>query len=95
MVLSVNGSHVATQSVHALSSTLERDRTEMAGFLCLEDPTKGMKEEAAKAGMFVYQGTKYPRLQIRTVKELLGGHAFDTPSRVRTLHWERQTSLAI
>lgn len=95
MVLSVKGGHLAPAFVRELRGTLEADRTEMAGFLCLDEPTKGMKDEAAKAGMFTYQGVKYPRLQIRTVKELLAGHTLDTPARVKTLSWEGQTKLAL
>jgi len=95
MVLSVKGGHVTPAFVRELRGTLERESTEMAGFLCLEEPTKGMKEEAAKAGMYTLDGGKYPRLQIRTVADLLAGHVLETPARVRTLNWERQTRLAI
>lgn len=95
MVLSVKGGHLSPQFVRELRGTLERDGTEMAGFLCLNEPTKGMVTEAAKAGMFTYDGASYPRMQIRTVQELLDGKAFDTPSRVKKLGWEGQTRLAI
>ena len=97
MVLSVKGGHVAPAFVRELRGTLEADGTEMAGFLCLDEPTKGMTNEAAKAGMFSYEGEKYPRIQIRTVKQLLEGYSFDTPAKVSTLGWEkaRQTSLPL
>ncbi len=95
MVLSVKGGHVGPQYVRELRGTLERDGTEMAAFLCLNEPTKGMKEEAAKAGMFKYHGAQYARLQIRTVKELLAGYTVDSPSRVQTLGWEGQAKLAL
>lgn len=95
MVLSVKGGHLSPQFVRELRGTLERDGTEMAGFLCLDEPTKGMMSEAAKAGMFTYDGATYPRMQIRTVADLLAGKVFDTPSKVRKLGWEGQTHLAI
>jgi len=96
MVLSVKGGHITPAFMRELRGTLEAGGTEMAGFLCLDEPTPGMKNEAAKAGMFTYDGEKYPRMQIRTVKELLAGHPFDTPSKVRTLgREERQTKLAL
>jgi DNA modification methylase len=95
MVISVKGGHVGPAYVRELRGVLERDGTEMAAFLCLNEPTKGMKEEAAKAGVFEYQGVRYPRLQIRTVKELLAGYAIQSPSRVQTLSWEGQTKLAL
>lgn len=95
MVLSVKGGHLSPQFVRELRGTLERDGTEMAGFLCLDEPTKGMISEAAKAGMFSYDGATYPRMQIRTVAELFAGKVFDTPAKVRKLGWEGQTHLAI
>jgi DNA modification methylase len=97
MVLSVKGGKITPAFMRELRGTLEADGTEMAGFLSLEEPTKGMQAEAAKAGMFTYEGVKYPRMQIRTVKELLNGYRFDTPSRVQTLSQgkERQTKLAL
>jgi DNA modification methylase len=95
MVLSVKGGHLNPAHVRELRGVLEREDTEMAGFICLEKPTRGMTQEAAKAGMYKYQGQDYPRLQIRTIEELLDENAFDTPSRVRTLAWEKQTRLAI
>lgn len=95
VVLSVKGGHLSPQYVRELRGTMERERAEMAAFLCLSDPTRGMRDEAARAGMFTYEGVKYPRIQIRTVSELLSGHALQTPSRIRTLNWERQTTLAL
>lgn len=97
MVLSVKGGHLTPAFVRELRGTLEADGTEMAGFLCLDPPTKGMVDEAAKAGVFTYQGVQYPRMQIRTVQQLLGGQRLDTPARIGTFgrEKERQTKLAI
>ena len=97
MVLSVKGGGQLNPSfIREVRGTMEADPTaEMAGFICMEKPTKGMVQEAAKAGMYKYLGKEYPRLQIRTVEELLDDRTFDTPSRVRTLAWEKQTKLAI
>jgi len=96
MVLSVKGGHLAPQYVRELRGTLERDGTEMAGFLCLQEPTKGMRQEAATAGMYTYDGDKYPRMQILTVADLLAGRTFETPARVKTLAWEGgQTKLPL
>jgi hypothetical protein len=79
-----------------LRGTFERESgTEMGGFICLQEPTKGMFIEAANAGMFTYQGKNYPRLQIRTAQDLLSGKGFDTPSKVQTLDWTNQGVLPI
>ncbi|HEV8455869.1 MAG TPA: hypothetical protein VGQ24_13295, partial [Gemmatimonadales bacterium] len=96
MVISVKGGHVNPAQIRELVGTLaHQSTTELAGFICLEKPTKGMIQEATRGGMFTYQGVQYPRVQIRSVEELLDERAFETPSRVKTLGWQKQTQLAI
>lgn len=56
--------------------------------ICRDEGVKG-----GEAGMYNYLGRDYPRLQIRTIEDLLAKRAFDTPSRVQTMDWEKQTVL--
>ena len=96
MVLSVKGGHVTPAYVRELRGVLEREpNSKLAGFICLNPSTKGMRDEAAEAGMYNYLGKDYPRLQIRTVEDLLAKKAFDTPSRVQTMDWQKQTVLPL
>jgi DNA modification methylase len=95
MVVSVKGGHLTPAHIRELRGVLGREGSELAGFVCLEKPTKGMMQEAADAGMYTYRGTTYPRLQIRTVEDLLDKRAFDTPSRVQTMDWQRQAVLPL
>jgi DNA modification methylase len=96
MVISVKGGKLSPSYMRELRGTVEReDDTELGGFICLQPPTKGMEAEAARAGMYTYQGKDYERLQIRTVEDLLAGKAFDTPSRVQTLGWTKQGMLPL
>jgi hypothetical protein len=97
MVISVKGGHLAPAQVRELAGTLSAQggESELAGFICLEEPTKGMVQAAARAGMYEYRGEQYPRIQIRTVADLLDHKMFETPSRVQALGWEKQTRLAL
>jgi site-specific DNA-methyltransferase (adenine-specific) len=96
MILSVKGGKLSPAYVRELRGTLEREpSTEMAGLICLQNPTKGMAEEAAQAGIYMLLGTKYDRLQIRTIQEILDGKGFDTPSKVKILGWRNQGALPI
>lgn len=96
MALSVKGGKLNPSFVRELRGVLERETdSEIGGFICLQPPTKGMLSEAAAAGMYEYLGTPYPRLQIRTIEDLLAGKGFDTPSKVQTLDWVRQLPLGI
>jgi len=98
-ILSVKGGKLRPDFMRELRGTLAREsdngNADMGGLICLQEPTAGMRREAAEAGMFTYKGIEYPRLQIRTVAELLDGRGFQTPSRVKTLGWEMQPSLAL
>lgn len=96
MVLSVKGGKLAPAYIRELRGTLERERgAEMAGFICLSEPTKAMQVEAAHAGTFKFEGATYPRLQIRSVADLLGGRWFETPTKVQPLSWETQGVLPL
>jgi len=91
MVLSVKGGHVTPAYVRELRGVLERDlNTKLAGFICLSPSTKGMRDKPSEAGMYNYLGRDYPRLQVRTISDLLAKRAFDTPSRVQTMDWQKQ-----
>jgi site-specific DNA-methyltransferase (adenine-specific) len=60
---------------------IEREKAEQGVLLTLQDPTKPMMVEAADAGFYESPGwkKKYPRLQIRTIKQLLDGRNIDRP----------------
>jgi hypothetical protein len=53
----------------------------MGVLLCMEDPTKAMRSEAASAGFYESPGwfKKFPRLQILTIADLLAGNGIDCP----------------
>ena len=96
MVLSVKGGKLTPAFMRELRGVVERELdTEMGGMICLQEPTKGMRAEAANAGVYAFLGKEYHRLQIRTIQDLLEGKAFDTPSRVQTLNWTKQTVMAL
>ena len=97
MILSVKGGRTLTPAfVRDLRGTMENETdATMGGFICLGQPTKGMRESESQAGMWNYLGKDYQQLQIRTVDDLLEGRGFDTPSRVGTLDWAKQVPLPI
>ena len=96
MVISVKGGRLQPAYVRELRGVLERESSSiLGGFICLRDPTRGMKQEAAQAGMFEYKGVSYERLQIRTVEDLLDGRGFDTPTKIGTFNWMRQAEMVL
>ncbi|HZQ13622.1 MAG TPA: DNA methyltransferase [Pseudolabrys sp.] len=97
MVLSVKGGKVRPTDLRDLRGVLERETdTELAGFLCLNEPTKAMREEAVAAGQFEYSGVKYDRMQILTVRDILEKkREFHTPTKVGTRIATGQQSLPL
>ena len=98
MVLSVKGgATIRPTDLRDLRGVLEReDSSEMAGFLSIKEPSKAMKDEAAKAGMYEYNGVSYRRMQLLTVKDILEGKKnFHTPSVVGAKTKTGQTPLPL
>ena len=86
MVLSVKGGNIKPGDIRDLRGVLEReDDTEMAGFICLKEPTKAMLKEADAAGFYEYQSIKYPRIQILTIQDIFDGKRWYCPSVVKTV----------
>lgn len=96
MVISVKGGKLTPAFMRELRGVYEREgSSEMGGLICLQPPTRGMKDEASQGGIYSYLGTDYDRIQIRTIEELLAGRGFHTPSRVRTLDWVKAVQPAL
>ena len=74
IVVSVKGGSVNVAQVRDLKGVLDREKAPIGLFVCLEEPTKPMRVEAAAAGFYKGgNGKDYPRLQLLTVAELLEG----------------------
>lgn len=85
MVLSVKGGEtIVPSAIRELRGTLEREHDAvLAGFISLHEPTKGMRGEAAQAGMWEYNGVSYERIQLLSVKDILEDEkAFHTPTKI-------------
>lgn len=83
MVVQVKGGRVAPAQIRDLAGVVERERAALGLFIALEDPTREM-QTAAAAGGFYYSDLwqrDFPKLQIRTIGELLAGNGFDLPPR--------------
>jgi len=72
-IIQVKSGTVNPSQVRDLKGTMEREKAEMAAFITLEQPTKGMISEAASAGFYQSEvmNRDYPRLQILYIKQLL------------------------
>ncbi len=66
--------------IRDLGHVIEREKADIGVFITLEKPTRPMMEEAAMMGFYHSPlGRDYPRLQILTIEEILGGKTPDIP----------------
>lgn len=81
VILSVKAGHTGAAHVRDLRGVLDREKAEIGVLLTMQSPTAPMKTEAAGAGFYDSPGWKksYPRIQIFTIADLLGGFQIDMP----------------
>jgi adenine specific DNA methylase Mod len=79
IVFSVKAGRLVPNYVRDLRGVIEREKAEIGVLLSFEEPTGGMRAEAAEAGFYESPWGKHPRLQMRTVGQLLDGQGIDYP----------------
>lgn len=85
------GETVTVSHVRDLRGVIDREKAEIGVLICMAEPTKPMRAEAASAGFYTAPWTneKYPRLQILTIKELLGGQEIKYPAHGANVSFKR------
>ena len=80
-IVQVKSGKVSSPHVRDLKGTVEREKAALGLFITLEEPTSAMRTEAVSAGFYhseVWQ-KDYPKIQLRTIEELLAGKDFELP----------------
>ena len=72
-IVSVKGGGVSVPMVRDLKGVLDREKAPIGVFLTLEPPTRPMEKEAISAGFYTLGDRQYPKLQIITIEQALGG----------------------
>ncbi len=82
IIFSVKGGGVGVKDVRDLDSVVTSTGAAIGVLITIEEPTKPMREWAANTGSYVstFNGQKFPRLQIRTINQLLAGVTIERPS---------------
>jgi len=79
IVFSVKAGHLVPGYLRDLRGVIDREEAEIGVLISFEEPTSGMRSEAASAGFYTSPYGKYPRLQLRTVGQLLDGRDIEYP----------------
>ncbi len=77
------GQNINVAYVRDLRGVIEREKAAIGVLITMEEPTKPMLKEAAEAGFYkdesAFDTGTYPRIQILTVEQLLGGAQVQYP----------------
>ena len=82
IVVQVKSGKVSVKDIRELKSVVENQDAVIGVFITLSTPTQPMLKEAAAAGRFQWlhvKDTTYPKIQIRTIQELLDGRGIEYP----------------
>jgi len=87
IIIQVKGGKTGVKDVRDLRGVLDREKAAMGVIISLQAPTRDMIAEAVSTGFYEHKANKqqYPRLQLRTVKELMEGKLIERPSNVAAL----------
>ena len=80
-VVQVKSGHVSVRDIRDFAHVIEREKATLGLFITLEPPTAPMQQEADALGFYTTPlgNRKIPRLQIRTIAQLLSGEGFLIP----------------
>jgi site-specific DNA-methyltransferase (adenine-specific) len=79
IVFSVKAGELHATYVRDLRGVVEREQAAIGVMISFQEPTKPMRTEAASAGFYSSNWGEHPRIQLRTVAELLAGKGIDYP----------------
>lgn len=79
-----SGDNVGPEMIAALSGTVQREEAELGVFVCLAEPTRRMRQDAAGSGMVSTAQGRFQRIQIATIEDLLAGKQIPLPQAIET-----------
>ena len=82
IVVQVKSGKVSVSDIRELKAVVKNQEAIIGVFITLNPPTGPMLKEATTAGRFHWlhvEHPTYPRIQIRTIQELLEGHSIEYP----------------
>jgi site-specific DNA-methyltransferase (adenine-specific) len=83
IIIQVKGGKTGVKDVRDLRGVLDREKAAIGILISLQEATGPMETEAASVGFYEHKMNqqKFPRLQLRTVKELMEGKGIERPTR--------------
>jgi len=87
IIIQVKGGKTGVKDVRDLRGVLDREKAAIGILISLQPPTDLVETEAASVGFYEHKTNqqKFPRLQLRTVKELMAGKGIERPTSAASL----------
>jgi DNA modification methylase len=87
IIIQVKGGKTGVKDVRDLRGVLDREKAAIGILISLQEATSPMETEAASVGFYEHKTNKlkFPRLQLRTVKELMDGKGIERPTSAASL----------
>jgi hypothetical protein len=87
IIIQVKGGKTGVKDVRDLRGVLDREQAAIGILISLQPATGPMETEAASAGFYEHKTNKqkFPRIQLRTVKELMDGKGIERPTTAAAL----------
>jgi len=79
IIFSVKAGELHATYVRDLRGVVEREKAAIGVMISFQEPTKPMRTEAASAGFYTSLWGSHPRIQLRTVADLLAGTGIEYP----------------
>jgi site-specific DNA-methyltransferase (adenine-specific) len=80
MIISVKGGNITPSYIRDLKGVVNREKAALGIFISFEEATREMHKEAAATGFYESDlGSKHPKIQLLTIKELIEGKKIDYP----------------
>jgi len=80
MIVSVKGGNITPAYIRDLKGVINREKAALGIFISFEEATKEMHKEAATTGFYESDiGSKHPKIQLFTIKELIEGKKINYP----------------
>ncbi len=86
IVFSVKAGHLVPSFIRDLRGVIDREEAQIGVLISFEEPSSGMRSEAASAGFYDSPWGRHPHIQLRTVGELLEGKGIDYPHMANVTH---------
>lgn len=81
VIVQVKSGHVSVKDIRDLGHVIDRENAEIGVLITLENPTKPMITEAVQKGFYKSPlGKQYPKIQVKTIDELLKDNRLDLPT---------------